>query len=402
MGQRALFVTLPGLAPWCAQELRELGLSDAAARSDGGGAWVEATVADAEALARGCWLGRLVVRGLWLLDEFDIASDATALEPLRDRIHGLGAALARWLPPGRTFAGRSVRRGQHAYRSVQLEHMTGAGAFRASEQHWGTPPSVNLSDPDVTIRTDVCDGRAVVGIDFVGQRGLDRRPTPGPHHVAGCSPIVAAALLRIAGWDPAADATLCDPMCGGGTILVEALSIAAGLPAGWWRRGSLAFERLVTAEGTPVVPPELTAGDRPDSGRRPHIVGNDIATSMVAQARACVVQAGFAADAVEFHAGDVTELPARLGAGSVERLVVNPPYGIKIGTPRSVRHAYGGLATTAAALLTPDGVAVAILPGPGRLRRPAAAAGLRSEVMATVQIGEIAAGVVLMGRAKRA
>jgi 23S rRNA G2445 N2-methylase RlmL len=210
---RALFITLPGLAPWCAAELRELGLADAAAREDGGGAWVDATVADPTELARCCWMGRLVVRGLWLCDAFDIAPGAAALEALRERIHALGEAVARWIPPGRTFAGRSVRRGTHDYTSVQLEHMTGAGAFRAAESVWGAGPKVNLSDPDVTVRTDVCDGRAVMGIDFVGERGLDGGPrrvpttrrvappwwprrccaSPGGHRTTCCSTRCAAA-----------------------------------------------------------------------------------------------------------------------------------------------------------------------------------------------------------------
>ncbi|MHC5020088.1 MAG: class I SAM-dependent RNA methyltransferase, partial [Planctomycetota bacterium] len=86
---------------------------------------------------------------------------------------------------------------------------------------------------------------------------------------------MAAALLRIAGWSP--DDVLLDPMCGGGTIAVEALSIAAGLPAGWWRRGTLAFERLVTAEGEPVVDPGLTTIERPDNGVRPRIICSDAA-----------------------------------------------------------------------------------------------------------------------------
>jgi tRNA (guanine6-N2)-methyltransferase len=394
----ALFITLPGLAPWCAAELRELGLSDAAARTDGGGAWVEATVADPTELARCCWLGRLVVRGLWLCDAFDVEPGAAALDALRERIHALGNAVARWIPPGRTFAGRSVRRGAHEYTSVQLEHMTGAGAFRAVESVWGTGPTVNLTDPDVTVRTDVCDGRAVMGIDFVGERGLDRRPTPGPHHKAGCSPVVAAALLRIAGWSP--DDVLLDPMCGGGSIAVEALSIAAGLPAGWWRRGTLAFERLVTAEGEPAVDPGLTQVDRPElGGRRPRIVCNDAAGRALDLTRGAVGHAGFGADAVELHQHDVAELAGALEAGTIDCIAVNPPYGIKMGNTRSLKHAYAGLARCAAELLRPGGAMAAILPGPGRLQRPAEAAGLASDVVTTVQIRDIAAGILRVARA---
>ncbi|MHC5018659.1 MAG: hypothetical protein ACYTGX_00830, partial [Planctomycetota bacterium] len=143
-----------------------------------------------------------------------------------------------------------------------------------------------------------------------------------------------------------------------------------------------------------VVDPGLTTIERPDNGVRPRIICSDAAGRALDLTRGAVGHAGFGADAVELHRCDVADLAGTLGPGTVDHIAVNPPYGIKMGNTRSLKHAYAGLARCAAELLTPEGALAAILPGPGRLQRPAEAAGLASEVVTTVQIRDIAAGVV--------
>src|SRR5262249_49138918 len=91
----------------------------------------------------------------------------------------------------------------------------------------GSRPSVDLERPDVRLYVHVHADEATVGIDLAGE-SLHRRGFRVPGAPAPLKENLAAALLLLAGWPERAQAgaALLDPMCGSGTLLLEAAAIA--------------------------------------------------------------------------------------------------------------------------------------------------------------------------------
>ncbi|HEX5387758.1 MAG TPA: class I SAM-dependent RNA methyltransferase [Gemmatimonadales bacterium] len=145
---------------------------------------------------------------------------------------------------------------------------------------------------------------------------------------------LAAAMLLSTGWN--GRAPLIDPMCGSGTIPIEAALIARRMAPGLGR--SFAFERwpdfdadkwarLVDAARESILP------------RAPApIVGSDRDAGAVAAATANAERAGVAED-VAFRRAAISALdaPAEAGGGWV---VTNPPYGVRIGDRAELRNLY--------------------------------------------------------------
>lgn len=145
---------------------------------------------------------------------------------------------------------------------------------------------------------------------------------------------LAAALVLASGWDRTA--ALIDPLCGSGTIAIEAALLARGLAPGRGRRfafqdrpgfDAAAWERE-RAEVFPAASPRILASDR-DAGA-------------VAAARANAERAGVA-DAIEFSCRPLSAADAPAGAF----LVTNPPYGVRVSEGKDLRALYASLGARA-------------------------------------------------------
>ena len=149
---------------------------------------------------------------------------------------------------------------------------------------------------------------------------------------------LAAALLRLSGWKK--NESLVDPLCGSGTIPIEAALFASGVAPGL--RRSFAFLDWPTAD--PALWQRLLgeAAERVRSPDRP-IRGSDIDAEAVWIARRNAERAGVS-DIVEFERKDMDELPPQEGSGL---LLTNPPYGKRIGERRRLRTLYAALGNAA-------------------------------------------------------
>ena len=140
---------------------------------------------------------------------------------------------------------------------------------------------------------------------------------------------LAAALLLAGGWDP--DTPLVDPMCGSGTIAIEAALLARRIAPGagrgfrfrhWRPWDDAAWAPLLAAAGAaerPRAPAEIVASDRDAGAMR--------------AARANAERAGVAAD-IRFVTRAVSDLEPQAGPG---QLVSNPPYGVRVSEGRELR-----------------------------------------------------------------
>ena len=183
-------------------------------------------------------------------------------------------------------------------------------------------PSVNTREPDMRIVGFLDQRNFIIYLDTSGEALFKR----GWREETGDAPLrenLAAGMLRVAGWKPGIP--LFDPMCGSGTILVEAAQMVQGIPAGSRRR--FAFEKFADfdREAWAALKAEIKPNPLP---AEPTIFGSDISGDMVAMTRHNLKIAGILFDVPlkQIEAQHVS--PPTIEPGI---LLTNPPYGERIG-----------------------------------------------------------------------
>ncbi|SBT15251.1 bifunctional 23S rRNA (guanine(2069)-N(7))-methyltransferase RlmK/23S rRNA (guanine(2445)-N(2))-methyltransferase RlmL [Vibrio celticus] len=190
-------------------------------------------------------------------------------------------------------------------------------------------PSISKENPDIRIHVRLHRDKAILGVDMVGS-GLHQR---GYRPESGRAPLretLAAAILLRSGWD--ATKPFLDPMCGSGTLVIEAAMMAANMAPGV-KRQKWCFESLEDFE------PELWAEVKAEAnvqGRRGvkkvecKFYGYDNDERMIKTARDNARRAGVE-ELIEFEVGDAAKLkrPTEFTDGVI---VSNPPYGERLGT----------------------------------------------------------------------
>jgi putative N6-adenine-specific DNA methylase len=190
-------------------------------------------------------------------------------------------------------------------------------------------PSVDTAKPDVRIDAFLDATQATLYLDTSGEplfkRGFRAARTEAPLREN-----LAAGILNLTGWTP--DQALLDPMCGGGTFLLEAVQIARRIAPGLGR--GFAFEKLNNFR-TPVWRAICEASRAQQQPAMPlRIYGSDVNGSTLQATRANLEAAGLA-DAVSLKQVSVLDVKAPAESGV---LVMNPPYGIRTGEQHSIRN----------------------------------------------------------------
>lgn len=145
---------------------------------------------------------------------------------------------------------------------------------------------------------------------------------------------MAALFLREMGFDAVAPVPVLDPLCGSGTIPIEAAEMALGLPPG--RSRAFGFEHLRSFEPEAVAAMKAVAPRETEA----RFVGSDRDAGAIASARANADRAGVAA-VTRFACQALSHAePPEGGAGL---LLTNPPYGARIGDRRALFALYGAL-----------------------------------------------------------
>ena len=186
----------------------------------------------------------------------------------------------------------------------------------------GRRPSVDTRQPDIPIQGHLTERDFTLYLDTTGDPLFKR----GRRIAQGEAPLrenLAAGILRLAGWTPGIP--LLDPMCGSGTLLIEAAQIARGIPAGRNRR--FAFENLRNFDAAEWVRIRDEAEARISNDAGAPIFGSDLFGDALKLARENLAAAGLA-DAVVLKQANVLEISAPAAEGV---LVTNPPYGVRLG-----------------------------------------------------------------------
>jgi putative N6-adenine-specific DNA methylase len=305
-------VCSPGLEPLLAAELSGLGFSGVTPQAGGvafQGGWPE--------VWRACLELRGAVRVLVQLADFRVVH-LSQLDKKSRQVDWVGA-----LKPGTPV------RVEASCRRSKIYH-DGAAAQRV-ETALEAAGMVLDRDAGLTIRVRIDDNVCTISVDAAGEPLFKR----GHKQAVMKAPLrenLAAMFLRACAYDGAEP--VLDPMCGSGTFIIEAAEIAAGLQAG--RAREFAFEALTTFDAEGFAALKTPAGDAPDW--RGFGFDRDAAAIKAAQDNA--ERAGVSLF-THFETRPVAELERPEGPPGL--VIVNPPYGARIGNPAALRSLYATL-----------------------------------------------------------
>jgi putative N6-adenine-specific DNA methylase len=192
----------------------------------------------------------------------------------------------------------------------------------------GKRPSVNPEDPDIRVHIYLMGDYCEVSLDSSGE-SLHKRGYRMGQGEAPINEVLAAGMIMLSGWNGESD--FLDPMCGSGTLLIEAAMIAKGIPAGIYRK-SFGFEKWLDFDEN-LFSEIYNADYEKETSVR--IFGSDIAIQSCAIARANIKNAGLS-KVIEIETKDFLELDPPFENGII---VTNPPYGERLKA-RSINELY--------------------------------------------------------------
>lgn len=200
----------------------------------------------------------------------------------------------------------------------------------------GKRPNVKLSDPDLFLNVHIANETVTLSLDSSGE-SLHKRGYRVANTEAPINEALAAGMLLMAGWKGETD--FYDPMCGSGTLLIEAALIAQNIAPGIFRK-SFAFEKWADFDKDLF---EDIYND--DSLERPfthHIYGSDASFYAVQQALKNIKSAG-QQRCIEVRQIRLQEIKREEQKPAL--VMVNPPYGERLAQDKDVMRLYGDMGT---------------------------------------------------------
>jgi putative N6-adenine-specific DNA methylase len=183
----------------------------------------------------------------------------------------------------------------------------------------GRRPSVDIKDPTVRIHVHISDKECTVSLDSSGH-SLDKRGYKTEQTEASMSEVLAAGLVKLSGWE--AKTPFINPMCGAGTIAIEAAMIAEDVPPGKGQR--FGFERWQDFDLSVWRSVKMYEQEPADPSIEVFAFDTDTAALDVARSNAR--RAGVS-NRIQFKRDDLLE---SRGLESGETVIINPPYGERL------------------------------------------------------------------------
>ena len=190
--------------------------------------------------------------------------------------------------------------------------------------------------PEYTILAALLKDVVTITIDTTGARaGLHKRGYRAKSAIAPLKETMAAALISLSYFRP--DRVFIDPVCGSGTIAIEAALMAKNIAPG--------LARSFASENWPQIPPDIWKNARKqayaaiDTNAEPLIFGSDVDPSAIELAQANAAEAGVD-DCIRFEhkALNKVTLPGDYGIA-----IMNPPYGERLGRMQEMEQLYADM-----------------------------------------------------------
>ena len=323
--------TFMGLEPVLAQELTQLGANNVQT-----GRRMVSFTGDKEMLYRANFQLHTAIRILKPIAHFK----ARSAEDMYDEVKKID--WSQYIEKGKTFSVDSVVYSEEFRNSRFVTYKVKDAIVDQFREKTGTRPNISVSNPDIRLNIHIAEDDATLSLDSSGE-SLHRRGYRQESVEAPLNEVLAAGMILMSGWKGNTD--FIDPMCGSGTLLIEAALIARNISPGVFRK-EFAFEKW------PDFDQELFDSIYNDDSQEKeftrHIYGYDVDMKAVNTARLNVKAAGLS-QIVTVEQQDFKDFkkPAEKSI-----IITNPPYGERISTSNllgtykmigeRLKHEFGG------------------------------------------------------------
>lgn len=208
-------------------------------------------------------------------------------------------------------------------------------------EHEGVRPNVRLTDPDLYINLHIAGDSITLSLDSSGE-SLHKRGYRVANTQAPINEALAAGMLLLAGWKGQSD--FYDPMCGSGTLLIEAALIARNIAPGIYRKG-FAFEKWANFDADLFE--DVYNDDSRERDFTHKIYGSDAGFYAVQTATKNIQSANLQRD-IEVKQIRLQELKFENEKRKTDGALVmmNPPYGERLSQDKDVLRLYQDIGTT--------------------------------------------------------
>ena len=304
--------TFMGLEPVLAQELTQLGANNVQI-----GRRMVSFTGDKEMMYRANFQLHTAIRILKPIRHFKAGSADDVYEEVKK------VDWSKYIEKGKTFSVDSVVYSDEFRNSRFVTYKVKDAIVDQFRENTGTRPNISVSNPDIRLNIHIAEDKATLSLDSSGE-SLHRRGYRQESVEAPLNQGLAAGMILMTGWK--GDTDFIDPMCGSGTLLIEAALIAHNMSPGIFRK-EFAFERW--ADFDQDLFDSIYNDDSQEREFKHHIYGYDVDIKAVNTARMNVRAAGLTSD-ITVEEADFKDFK-RPAEKSI--IVCNPPYGERISTP---------------------------------------------------------------------
>ena len=304
--------TFMGLEPVLAKELTQLGANDVQI-----GRRMVSFTGDKELMYRANFQLHTAIRILKPIKHFKALSADDVYEAVK------AIDWTEYIGLDKTFAVDSVVFSDEFRHSKFVSYKVKDAIVDQFRERTGQRPNISVANPDLRLNIHIADDQCTLSLDSSGE-SLHRRGYRQEAVEAPLNEVLAAGMILMTGWE--GDCDFIDPMCGSGTLLIEAALIARNMAPGLFRK-EYAFEKWADFDRDlfdAIYNDESLERDFPH-----HIYGYDVDIKAVNTARLNVRAAGLTSliTVEEADFKDFTQPAER------SLMVTNPPYGERISTP---------------------------------------------------------------------
>ena len=228
---------------------------------------------------------------------------------------------SEYLQPDQTIAVRCTGKNPQLNNSHVTAIQIKNAIVEQQQQQQGVRSDVDTVEPDIAINAHIHENNCILSLDSTGD-SLHRRGYRSAMGLAPLKETLAAALLYITGWTP--DQALIDPLCGSGTIILEAALMGLNIAPGIYRK-KFCFQNWTDYDAQ-LWGSLLKEAESSQKEHLPLLIGTDADVDVIIQAKsnakACEI-----ADQVQFYQRHLVDITAPADSGI---LICNPPYGKRI------------------------------------------------------------------------
>ena len=304
--------TFMGLEPVLAKELTQLGANDVEI-----GRRMVSFTGDKELMYRANFQLHTAIRILKPIKHFKAKSADDVYEEIKK------IDWTEYLGTDKTFTVDSVVFSEEFRHSKFVSYKVKDAIVDQFREKTGKRPNISVANPDIRLNMHIAEDKCTLSLDSSGE-SLHRRGYRQESVEAPLNEVLAAGMILLSGWQ--GDTDFIDPMCGSGTLIIEAALIARNMAPGLFRK-EYAFEKWPDFDAD--LFDEIYNDESLEREFNHKIYGYDIDMKAVNTARLNVKAAGLS-DIISVEQQDFKDFTQPQNKSII---ITNPPYGERISTP---------------------------------------------------------------------